>query len=1101
MKEKLVLGVLCALLCFPSFVWASDSSSPENPILIRSINDLVKISEVTASGTLYYQFAKDLQVDESFSEGIVAVINEGYDIVIDGNGHTLSAYITGTNSQGITQTNGSNYSMFSVPSGAILTLNNLTIHGGSRSAVVNTGTLRMQDCQISQSGSSSAIGGGLNNGSLAIAILQNTRITRNVADYGGGFLNRGTLIFENCLVSENRNIGGGSRGGGGGENQGILYACNTVISNNQSTEIGGGINNCRGTLYLINSSVTGNITQNHTQAHYGGGIGMNSGSLYMANCIVKNNYAPTSSGFTASDIGIYSGNVSSYTLINNIYGEIVNSGGSLGEVSGNTQNDTDDIFNKYQEVEIYTASGGISKTLTGMYRPALIEGVPILSASSGVAIAGGIDVYFDYTGLDAIKMGYQGESGIVKLTATAPDVESRVSNYIDGNNRATPNTVVGCAGPSATTYYKVQVLNAGNGWIEGGSIFGDYYTAGTSVTLKAVPTTIGYILDGFYIDGMKVSSTSPYTFIVNKDVEIQAEFTPPLEKSDDDKDDTSVITITVDDDGKFLYSEDDGETQEEFSGTIIGEFDRLTLNTQTPVMLVDAVIAELVIGDEVSLFIGNDVALGTISGEGNITITGGTADKLTLTEANTNFEGTLTLDGPTLKIEDAEALGEGTLVCINGEIEIGEDLNVANAIELQNDLTLSVSSEKEVILSGNITGNEQSFIKSGEGTLTLAGEVNTETLYVEEGVLIISENGKLREETDTEPATTIKIGAEGEFVDQSATVREVIILDGYLKVGDINEANLLLDIVVEYTVDIEPGINWEKWNEKEEKWEEFLSISRAEISDQIRVFEDGLYRAWVGFKNNSVLYSEPIEVKQSVADRYHTITLEVAPGIDLEGITPGNHSVKEGEHLHLQFKAEAAEGVILWVDGVETSFNDFGADRYYSYILNSVEKDHSIRITLKQYSVTLPVVGGATLDVGPGDHRVGYDQPFTFILFLDPGIAPEAIKVYANETEMKPEISSGTTLRYTIDRVTGPIQVTIKGLNPTSNMRPDDVVRIYTADNRLWIETNRPQSIQVYSLNGKCIVTQQVNGQAIVTLQPGVYAVKTPAEVIKVIIP
>ncbi|NLG52837.1 MAG: hypothetical protein GX541_02530 [Clostridiales bacterium] len=59
--------------------------------------------------------------------------------------------------------------------------------------------------------------------------------------------------------------------------------------------------------YLINSTVTGNVTDNpDKKAHYGGGIGYNQGTLHAINSVVAKNYATASDvSFVPSDIGKY----------------------------------------------------------------------------------------------------------------------------------------------------------------------------------------------------------------------------------------------------------------------------------------------------------------------------------------------------------------------------------------------------------------------------------------------------------------------------------------------------------------------------------------------------------------------------------------------------------------------------------------------------------------------------------------------------------------------------------------------------------------------------------------------------------------------------
>ncbi|MDF9831603.1 T9SS type A sorting domain-containing protein [Parabacteroides sp. PF5-6] len=95
-----------------------------------------------------------------------------------------------------------------------------------------------------------------------------------------------------------------------------------------------------------------------------------------------------------------------------------------------------------------------------------------------------------------------------------------------------------------------------------------------------------------------------------------------------------------------------------------------------------------------------------------------------------------------------------------------------------------------------------------------------------------------------------------------------------------------------------------------------------------------------------------LEVEEAFPSIYHTLTLSVGEGIVLYGLTAGEHTLAEGDHLYLQFLPEdislTAEDILFRVDGVETAFNDFGAGHYYSYLLNPITADHTIEISLKE---------------------------------------------------------------------------------------------------------------------------------------------------------
>jgi len=458
---------------------------------------------------------------------------------IDGGGYTLSASVTGTDAQGITNSNASDYNILWLRSGNLtVDISDMTIKGGAKSAVSSTGSmvnLIMSNVIITQSGSDSCAGGGLNfdNGT---AVLKNCALTRNVANYGGGFCNEGTLVMDGCSVTENRNIGGAMRGGGGGENKGTLYLNNSTIANNESTEIGGAINNCAGTLYVMNSDIVGNVSTNGSSANYGGGIGQNGNAIYIINSVLANNYATTIGGtYIASDFGAFSGGTVS--VINSICGAYVTDAvGTMGTPDTNVYNiinapgnSQTGIFTQYVSSPLLNADG-TEVTGTSFSRPVLIKQpnrtytAPLVSGST--ASSGGTNTYFDYSDLTNIIVAYGSTPTYLKGTSSAVSGNA-VTTYQGGTSRA--DGVIGAMGSSSTTYRTVSVQPNANGTVTGGTVFGDVYADGTSVTLKAVPDSDYAFskwqkLNGSKWEDISGATASTYTFNVTADVSIQAVF-------------------------------------------------------------------------------------------------------------------------------------------------------------------------------------------------------------------------------------------------------------------------------------------------------------------------------------------------------------------------------------------------------------------------------------------------------------------------------------------------------------------------------------------------------------------------------------------------
>lgn len=238
---------------------------------------------------------------------------------------------------------------------------------------------------------------------------------------------------------------------------------------------------------------------------------------------------------------------------------------------------------------------------------------------------------------------------------------------------------------------------------------------------------------------------------------------------------------------------------------------------------------------------------------------------------------------------------------------------------------------------------------------------------------------------------------------------------------------------------------------------------------------------------------------------YHTITLEVAPGIQLYAMSPGKLTVEEGDVFFLQFIPEdpavKAADVLFLVDGVETAFKDLGGNYYFSYILNPVNDDHTILIALREYPVTLPDVKGITLDPAPGIHQVAYGSPFSFTLTLSEEVKEGSVRVYINGNEWAPEdydndveIVQTLPLRYTIDKVTGPADVEIEvEYNPVGNaIITDNDIYIAAENGQLKIENSgQATRLSVYTLAGQLYTTRQIPaGTTRFTLPEGIYIVQ-----------
>ncbi len=149
---------------------------------------------------------------------------------------------------------GDKFGVFTVGSGAVVTLAGLTIADGTAASggILNDGgTLTVRDCAVA--GSS---GGGIDNASGTLTISDST-IAGNSGPNGGGIVNAATLTLRNSTIADNTATGGGS--GGGIDNTGTLTVSSCTIAGNTASGAGGGVfNGGAGTATINNTLVAQN---------------------------------------------------------------------------------------------------------------------------------------------------------------------------------------------------------------------------------------------------------------------------------------------------------------------------------------------------------------------------------------------------------------------------------------------------------------------------------------------------------------------------------------------------------------------------------------------------------------------------------------------------------------------------------------------------------------------------------------------------------------------------------------------------------------------------------------------------------------------------
>ena len=246
---------------------------------------------------------------------LASTITLSKDVTINGNGHVVT--ISGGSTSPST-----GVQVFSVNSGANVTLQDLTISGGqsasSGGGIANAGTLIINSSNLS------------GNTSNACGVIVNISCTTAPAG-GGGIYNGGNLTINNSIVSGNHVSGASHYGnndpefdvnGGGVYNAGTMsVGSSTFNANNTENGSGGGIYN-GGTLSISDSTFSTNTSTNSFAG--GGGIWNASGSmLTVSNSTFSGNNAPppgagiANKGTLTISNSTFSGNSSSYGAIFN----------------------------------------------------------------------------------------------------------------------------------------------------------------------------------------------------------------------------------------------------------------------------------------------------------------------------------------------------------------------------------------------------------------------------------------------------------------------------------------------------------------------------------------------------------------------------------------------------------------------------------------------------------------------------------------------------------------------------------------------------------------------------------------------------------------
>ncbi|MBO5941531.1 MAG: hypothetical protein J6R18_10100 [Kiritimatiellae bacterium] len=446
--------------------------------------------------------------------------------------------------------------LFLIKEGAKVKLSYLTLMGGfagsrtvtetpSVGGIDNYGHLEMEHVDMLRTGTA------LLNRPKARALLISCNIVRNANWYGGGilnfserkgttdeYINGGVLVMDNCSLTENESLGP-AHGGGAAENQGTMCLNNCVVANNASTEIGGGINNCKGgKLFVMNSTFTGNITTSEDYGTMAGGAIGNAGGashVHIVNSILAYNGYDDGESVVSSSLGRYKeDNEVHSTMQHSVYDAI--SGLPQIDTTGTTT-EYARLFSSVQSFGIIAAGSTATDGKTSAFDHPLVETKtddtwalsPIMLAQpeNHYIFRNSVETYFDYSGLfsDPMKIGmaYK-EDGVLKKLGEDMSIPENPEDHkvVEGFGGASRDSnFIGAVGVIVQqaeenvediTLFTVQLGEFTGGHVSGVTIYKDSYRSNSVVTVHGTPDSAHY-LDGWEINGKLVpDSVQQYIF-------------------------------------------------------------------------------------------------------------------------------------------------------------------------------------------------------------------------------------------------------------------------------------------------------------------------------------------------------------------------------------------------------------------------------------------------------------------------------------------------------------------------------------------------------------------------------------------------------------
>ena len=465
-----------------------------------------------------------------------------------------------------------------IKEGSKVTIRNLTLMGGftgsrtvgddpSVGGIDNYGFLEMEGVDMLRTGTA------LLNRPNARALLVKCNIVRNANWYGGGilnfaerkdkdsdeYINGGTLLMDNCSLTENESLGP-AHGGGAAENQGLMLLNNCVVANNASTEIGGGINNCKGgKLFVMNSTFTGNITTSEEYGTMAGGAIGNAGGashVHIVNSILAYNGYDDGEAVVSSSLGRYNEAEEVHcTMQHSVYDAVsglphIDMTGTAKEYSG--------LFGNVQTSGIIAAGATGTEGETSAFDHPLVSRtetdadswslspVMLQQPADHYIFKNAVTTYFEYDGFFNdpmhIHMAYETNGVVMALgdavTVPPPDelADCKVTKGF-GDAFRSPENFIGAVGVTVKTetgkeedviLFTVQLGEFTGGRVSGVTVYKDSYRSNSVVTVHGTPDSAHY-LDGWIINNEKIANSEQlyiFSFTVTTNIIITPIFIP-----------------------------------------------------------------------------------------------------------------------------------------------------------------------------------------------------------------------------------------------------------------------------------------------------------------------------------------------------------------------------------------------------------------------------------------------------------------------------------------------------------------------------------------------------------------------------------------------